>query len=1756
MENNINNNINKATLGLNTDLLSSELPAGVLTYSLNAQVSNYQNSSVSYQNEQGNIECLSFPEGYQVIHVKNITSIKRIVYFLTNPTTGDSEIGYSDNDECVYSTLISDKGNDQKFNFNINYPIHKSVVKQTNCSVQIFWTDGLNPRRWIDLTDLPWKEERNPSNDYQPIYLVGQLDANKLLVQANYSIPVITPESVELGGSLQMGTYQFAVQYSNSLGDGYTSYYNPTNPITIFESKITPDFNLKTSKSIALEINNIDVSGLYDFFNLAVIKTINNITSVELVGTFPVTKEEGFRYTYTGDTATQIRLTINDIFEKFPYYDVAKDIYEVDNVLGWAQLEKTDVVNYQEIWNNVNLNWETWKIPYTKFEGYNNGVNTANIRGYMRDEVYAFEGCFILDNGEQTHSCHIPGRIITTQDKEVISLTNKDGDFTDSDPCDNLEENPRWKVYNTATKLGRYPNTDDNCYTGPHEYGTFAYWESQELYPNNPDIWGDLANQPIRHHKFPDSVITHIHDNNDLDDKTFEHTIYPIGVKIDVASLHEAISNSSLTSDQKARIKGFKIARGNRTTNKSVVAKGLLHNVGKYKYKEENETYFPNYPYNDLSPDPYFAKSKPNHHSGLQSAIRLEGFAEDAKSRFVFHSPDTHFYQPFGIDEGLLKIETIEYGESYGKFVELKQNAKYKFAAKELFAAAGAIGIMFAIDLSGDFPEVRGMDGAQAFLSAKELMERLLPYFNYGVMYSSVGLYNKAIPVKNEGYKQRTINFGKYLNDGVNSIENGKLLNNVNRESSVYLNTKEPLKYTQEYSALVKKDTSRFIRSQSTSGVDLEEYYNLYKTGLSSPFTILFPTYAAPAASYEENLNRFAFAFPNINLVDKLTQSIALYTVQVAFLNDLDLFTIIPYSFPSGSESATSYIQQLLADASSFEEVLSWQDYEYICDTYDPSILEYPEASDTTMITVNYFVKDPSGNMVPATKSICLAQFKYYAFLAILNGSAIYNAMDETASEDNNNLSKELGSNISSYYGSIKRFAPSQWGRMYSYETIETGFYSELYSETGQPVQEVSTVFGGDIFINRFAYKSKLSVYQRKTVDLPNDADINLKESGQLGYPMFWISTEPLTEDIGVTSEDLAKVYESVGGIKTIDVISYGLKTIGSTLSKAPLPIGIAGYALKTIGSLLGLFGSAKNAFKIGSIYLKLMKGIVEGIGNKNLNLDQYVVEKLSQKGYIYQYVYGVPFFFVESEVNVDVRQAYNDLEGNFYPNVGGFIPDEWNQEANVPIIYDNTYTYNQSFSKQNKENYFSHLRADFDPTKECNTKFPNRTIYSDKSTLEETKNNWLIYRPSAYHDFPKSFGKLTSLDKLENIKVLARFEDKSQIYNTLTTMQVSGPQDVYLGNGKLFSAAPPVDLSETDLGYGGSQHKFMLKTEYGNVTIDAKRGQVILMQGNKIDNIATKGMESFFQKSLPFVISSYFPDVNIDNHYKDVGLHGVYDVQHKRLIITKLDFEPTNDSITYSDGKFFLEETEISLKDNNFFINRSWTISFSFITNSWISFHSYTPNYYIPNVTYFQSGFSDSSLLWSHNRSFERFNEFYGITYPYILEYPFVFKFQDEILQNVKDYSNVRVYETPTTYYEPQEIRYFNKALIYNEEQTSGILNLVPRPKNNLAIQFQYPKYNVASKDILVSKSDNLYLYNTFWNINNKEDKAFLTPSTDYRFTNYYLKNEVLDYTQRNHKKATLRGKNLRIRHILDNASDFRIVSRFIINNTVNSYK
>jgi hypothetical protein len=502
---------------------------------------------------------------------------------------------------------------------------------------------------------------------------------------------------------------------------------------------------------------------------------------------------------------------------------------------------------------------------------------------------------------------------------------------------------------------------------------------------------------------------------------------------------------------------------------------------------------------------------------------------------------------------------------------------------------------------------------------------------------------------------------------------------------------------------------------------------------------------------------------------------------------------------------------------------------------------------------------------------------------------------------------KEQDLRAVSYYASLKNQFVNQWGPMYSYETIDTGFQANIYSSSG-----TSIVFGGDTFISRFTFKTKLPFFIDNRVNAPDDSDIFYDEIGNIAYPKFWHSARSILKDYVVQP----------GGTGTLtNIISFKAHKFDCPNSQLPGP------------------------------------------PDNNPNRTYY-------DGYFYLFAYGVPNFYCESSYNIDLRQAFNNREGDFWPHVSSSIPDDWVQETYVSIANDNTYTYNVTFSKQNKEDTFTHLPPDW-TSQLCYTYYPFRAIYSDSQNIDSDNkvNSWLTYRALSYFDFPQNFGDLTSLDGIQNKAILARFENKTLMYDNLLTINTSNPQAAYVGNPALFKGAPPIDFAETDLGYIGSQNKFLLKIPQGQITIDAKRGQVFLIQGTQVEDLSAfgSGMNRFFTDHLAFEILRYYPDVDTDNNFTGIGLHGVYDSKFDRVIISKLDYIPLDPNIKYDsvNREFYIEDvtngftfrTQVYLTDKEYFCNKSWTISYNVNTKSWISFHSYIPNFYIGENNFFYSG-------------------------------------------------------------------------------------------------------------------------------------------------------------------------------------------------------
>lgn len=202
------------------------------------------------------------------------------------------------------------------------------------------------------------------------------------------------------------------------------------------------------------------------------------------------------------------------------------------------------------------------------------------------------------------------------------------------------------------------------------------------------------------------------------------------------------------------------------------------------------------------------------------------------------------------------------------------------------------------------------------------------------------------------------------------------------------------------------------------------------------------------------------------------------------------------------------------------------------------------------------------------------------------------------------------------------------------------------------------------------------------------------------------------------------------------------------------------------------------------------------------------------------------------------------------------------------------------------------------------------------------------------------------------------------------------------------------------------------------------------------------------------------------------------------------------------------------------------------------------------------------TACLWRHLTNPELYNTFYGNIEPYIIEYPFSYQLNDEILQNIKDYTKAYRYwqngEGVFNYNDKVETddRWFNKAIVYNGQQSSGLLELVAKPLNNLKEYNKYPLYNTDSKTITFTKSDNFYQYNTFWSLVKDKSLALFLTSCENLSIDKIINQTNMDYGKRSFKKEPLRAKDLKVRHILDNRSDAHLVSQFIIGSAQISYK
>lgn len=681
-----------------------------------------------------------------------------------------------------------------------------------------------------------------------------------------------------------------------------------------------------------------------------------------------------------------------------------------------------------------------------------------------------------------------------------------------------------------------------------------------------------------------------------------------------------------------------------------------------------------------------------------------------------------------------------------------------------------------------------------------------------------------------------------------------------------------------------------------------------------------------------------------------------------------------------------------------------------------------------------------------------------------------------------NDLNKTVNRSVSSFYASIKNNILNQYGQLCNIEYLETNSCSfELNKEYSFCE---STVFGGDTFINRFALKRKMPFFKHTMCKLPDNSDVLYSELGNAGTPTFYFDT--------------------------------------------PRPL------LDRISNLTDIFG---------------IVGLLTSENDKNY--DVHGTNIFYQNGYIHLFNYGIPYFLVESDINIDYRHGENFKEKNFYPNTTDL--KQWLEEEIVPISEDNYYFYNRTYSKQNKESAL--CRSCIQSIKEfdCDNLTSNLLIYSEPSVSETSQDNWLIFKANNFHEFPLTLGKLITADGIENDKVLARLTKGIQIFPAYDTIELSG-QTVQIGTGGIFKNRP-VDIAITELGYAGTQHSDIVHTEYGHIWADAERGQVFNLAngGDSLNEISKDGMKSWFKQNLPFNIKKDFPNIDIDgldNNLNGIGLHYCFDKRFNRLIITKLDYKKIHNDVVYDKNtkSFNLLEnnvlTPISLNNPKYFCNKSWTISYSFYQKSWVSYHSYIPNFYIDHIDTFDSGYKtyNGQKLYTHNVGNKSYQVFYGKLYPFIVEVPTKSQLDTQYLLNIEYQLDViRYHNEYDAFY--NRTKTFNKCIVYNNYQTSGLLEFKVSDPEDLTESINYPQRTTNGIKVTTTNSENIWRFNDFFDVT--ENQLNNIPIFNYDCNNVDKKLNIraLDYNKFDYDRALIRNKACRVRFINDIESNYKFI-------------
>jgi hypothetical protein len=691
--------VNAFVKGMIKDYFPSYQPKQNWTHARNAANNSVDGDAGVLGNEPANLPCADVP--YTIIGAIHTYADQWVIYS-TNDT--DSEIGLFDDSKCEYKTLV----NDRCLQFQREHLIVGAAKENFDCSWQVYWDDGNNPSRTLNLDNIPYVqvEVSTPGADCVIYEDTPTLDCEKLRLAPLLDTPCIDLSKATDGGQLRNGTYQAFIAYTVN-EQRITDYIGISNLQSLFDHE-------NTAGSLDLAISNLDKE--FDFFELVILSNNQNNYVAKRIGLYS-TETTNISIDFIDPALPSIALELLPL--RNPAYEKSDSMYVVnDYLIRQGPTEQFDF-NYQPRANQIKTEWVVAEYESTY---YYKGGNKTN---FMRDEQYAFFIRWIYNTGERSNSYHIPGRAPRfdgqNQFGDVVDETQV---ATDINSLSNSEMN--FQVFNTATVTQNNINTSLPDGGVIKAIGDMAYWESTERYPaTKPEIWNathvddngvnigdcfdtnfDLCGKFIRHHKMPTEEVDSI-----------LQTSNPSGDRIRILGVQFSNIKRPVYNDGTPimNIVGYELLRGSREGAKSILGKGIFRNMRKYDIPNQTgnlQGLYPNFPYNDLGPDQYHhyvdtdLTTNPNYVEDIQttgddsftnSKLKYPPLTGYAKDVFTFHSPELMFKRPF-LNAYETRIYGTKHGESEGQFIKSEKHPQNKLLRNSAALVASIFGAGYALE--------------------------------------------------------------------------------------------------------------------------------------------------------------------------------------------------------------------------------------------------------------------------------------------------------------------------------------------------------------------------------------------------------------------------------------------------------------------------------------------------------------------------------------------------------------------------------------------------------------------------------------------------------------------------------------------------------------------------------------------------------------------------------------------------------------------------------------------------------------------------------------------------------------------------------------------------------------------------------------------------------------------------------------------------------------------------------------------------